>query len=109
MSRQHPPMPSPPLDIAVLGVGGIGSAFAFQLARSGHAVTAIARPGSPRLQQMRRDGGIVDIEGTHAPVRVSDGLDDRVVHDVVIVTLQAHRIDAVRPVLQRSAAKCILS
>lgn len=35
---------SRPLQIALVGVGGIGSTFAFQLARAGHNVIAIARP-----------------------------------------------------------------
>ena len=48
-----------PLSIAVLGVGKIGSVFAYQLARAGHRVTVIARPGSTRLQQLRRDNCIV--------------------------------------------------
>lgn len=42
---------SSPLRIVVLGAGKIGSAFAFQLARTGHHdVTVVARPGSVRLQ-----------------------------------------------------------
>jgi 2-dehydropantoate 2-reductase len=50
------PEPSTPLRIAILGGGKIGSAFAFQLARTGgHDVTVIARPGSVRLAQLERD------------------------------------------------------
>ena len=53
-----------PLRIAVLGAGRIGSTFAFQLARVGHhEVAVVARPGSTRFQQLRRDGGIVNIKG----------------------------------------------
>lgn len=64
-----------PLQIAVVGLGGIGSTFAFHLARVGHqAVTAIARPGSARLQQLQRDLGIINEQGEHAPVRISDTL-----------------------------------
>ena len=97
------------LRIAVVGVGGIGSTFAFQLARSGlHEVTAIARPGSRRLEQLKRDNGIVDIKGGHADVRVSDALDEQTPYDLVLVTLLAHQVDAVLPALQRSAAKCVL-
>ncbi len=44
----------------MIGVGGIGSTFAFQLARTGHhEVSVIARPGSLRFQQLQRDNGIV--------------------------------------------------
>ena len=99
---------SQPLRIAVLGVGGIGSTFAFQLARTGHHdVTAIARPGSRRLQQLQRDGGIVDIRGERADMRVIDTLDEHTPYDLVIVTLLAHQVDVVLPALQRSAAKCV--
>jgi 2-dehydropantoate 2-reductase len=99
---------SPPLRIAILGVGKIGSAFAFQLARAGgHDVTVIARPGSIRLAQLERDQAIVDIKGERASVRVASGLDEETPYDLVIVTLLAHQTDPLLPVLQRSAAGCI--
>jgi 2-dehydropantoate 2-reductase len=42
-----PPRSASPLHIAIVGAGRIGSAFAFQLARTGnHDVTVVARPGS---------------------------------------------------------------
>lgn len=106
---QTPSMPSsPPLRIAVLGVGNIGSTFAFQLARTGgHNVTVIARPNSVRLQQLQRDNGIVNIKGQYAKVCVTDVLDEEPPYDLVIVTLLAHQVDAVLPALQRSAAKCV--
>jgi 2-dehydropantoate 2-reductase len=97
-----------PLRIAVVGVGGIGSTFAFQLARvGGHDVTVIARPGSARLQQLERDGGVVDATGERAEVRVMAALDEATPYDLVLVTLLAHQIDAVLPALQRSRAKWI--
>lgn len=100
--------PSQPLKIAVLGMGGIGSTFAFQLARvGGQDVTAIARLGSPRLGQLERDGGVVNIKGERAEMRVTDALDEQTPYDLVIVTLLAHQVDAVLPALRRSAAKCI--
>ncbi len=81
----------PSLRIAVLGVGGIGSTFAFQLARTGqHEVTAIARPNSARLQQLQRDRGIVNIKGERAAVQVTDTLDEQIPYDLVLVTLLAH-------------------
>ncbi len=96
------------LRIAVLGVGNIGSAFAFQLVRvGGHDVTVIARPGSERLEQLRRDRAIVDVHGERASVHVTDKLDVEAPFDLVIVTLLAHQVDAVLPALQRSAARCI--
>ena len=102
------PTPAARLRVAVLGAGKIGSTFAFQLARfGGHDVTAVARPGSERLEQLRRDGGIVDIKGERASVRVVDALDEDIPYDLVIVTLLAHQADALLPTLQRSAAKCV--
>ncbi len=100
---------SPSLRIAVLGVGSIGSTFAFQLARTGrHDVTAIARPGSVRFEQLQREGGIVNIKGERAEVHVADKLDEQIPYDLVIVTLLAHQVDAVLPQLQRSAARSVL-
>ena len=100
---------SPSLHIAVLGAGSIGSAFAFALSRTGHhAVTAIARPKSVRLEQLQRSTGIVSIKNERAEVHVTDRLDEEIPYDLVIVTLLAHQVDTVLPALQRSAAKCIL-
>lgn len=99
---------SSPLRIAVLGAGKIGSTFASQLARiGGHDVTVIARPGSVRLQQLERDGAIIDVKGERADVRVSSVFDEQTPYDLVIVTLLAHQTDALLPTLQRGAAKCI--
>ena len=97
-----------PLRIAVLGVGRIGSAFAFQLAGAGrHEVTVIARPGSPRLRQLQRDEGIVTTKGERANVRILEALDEQTPYDLVIVTLLAFQVDSVLPALHRSAARCI--
>jgi 2-dehydropantoate 2-reductase len=99
----------PSLHVAVIGLGGIGSAFAFQFARTGHhEVTAVARPGSLRLEQLKRDRGIVKTNGERAEVLVTDALEEKEPYDLVIVTLLAHQVDAVLPSLQRSAAKCVL-
>lgn len=97
-----------PLRIAVVGAGNIGSTFAFHLARSGgHEITVVARPGSPRLAQLQRDGAIVDDGGERARVHVVDALDEAVPYDLVIVTVLTHQVDAVLPALRRSAAKCV--
>ena len=103
-----PDTPLQPLRIAIVGAGQIGSAFAFQLARIGSCdVSVVARPGSNRLLQLRRDGAIIDVKGEQAPVSVADTLDETVPYDLVIVTLLAHQTDAVLPNLRRSAATCI--
>lgn len=100
---------SPSLRIAVLGMGGIGSTFAFALSRTGHHdVTGIARPESVRLEQLQSSNGIVSIKNERAEVRVTDRLDEEIPYDLVIVTLLAHQVDAVLPSLQRSTAKCVL-
>jgi 2-dehydropantoate 2-reductase len=96
---------STPLSIAVLGVGGVGSTFAYHLARAGHDVTVVARPGSARLQQLQRDGGIVHKDGGRADVRVADALDEERAYDLVVVTTLAHQVDAVLAALARSKAK----
>ena len=99
---------SQPLRIAIIGMGGIGSLFAFQFSSVGHhEVTAIARPGSPRFQQLERDGGVVDVRGRRVDLQISDCLDEAIAYDLIIVTLPAHQVGAVLPALQRSAAKWI--
>lgn len=95
------------MKLALVGPGGIGSCFAFQLARAGHEVTVVARPGSARLQQLQRDGAVVDASGARAPVLVADAL-DATAYDVVVVTVLAHQLDALLPALRSSAAAKIL-
>ena len=108
MLRGMATTPSSPPRIAVLGAGKIGSTFAFQMTRTGHHdVTVIARPGSLRLEQLRRGEAITNVRGERASVRVADVLDEQTPYDLVIVTLLAHQVDAVLPALRRSAATCI--
>lgn len=83
------------------------STFACQLARAGHDVTVIARPMSSRLQQLRRDNGIITVTGERADVCIADTLDERIPYDLIIVTVVAYQVDAVLPALQRSVAKSI--
>ena len=64
--------------IAIIGGGRIGSSFSYQLARAGHHVTVIARPGSTRLGQLQRDHGIVLKTGERAKTDVADALDVQV-------------------------------
>lgn len=100
---------SPTLRVAVIGMGSIGSAFSFQLARTGgHQITAVARPGSLRIKQLRRDSGIVNTKGERVELQVTDSLKEQVPYDLVLVTLLAHQVETVVPALQRSAAKAIL-
>ena len=97
-----------PLRIAILGCGKIGSAFAFRLARAGHTLTVIARPGSSRFEQLRREGAIVDDNGERANVAVTDTLDEQTPYELIVITLLAHQIAATMPALQRCRAGIIL-
>lgn len=96
------------LRIAVIGAGKIGSAFAFQLARAGHAVTVVARPGSSRLAQLQARQAIVTTGGERVTVEVRDALDESIDFDLVLVTVLAHQIDVLIPALRRSAARSLL-
>ena len=108
MSGTADSFPSQRLRIAIVGMGGIGSTFALQFARTGqYDVTAIARPGSPRLQQLEQDGGVVNTKGERAEMHIADRLDEQAAYDLVLVTLPAHHVEAVLPALQRANAKWI--
>ncbi len=95
------------LSIAVVGVGGIGSTFAFHLARAGHDVTVVARPGSARLAHLERDGAIVRDTGERTEVHVASALDEDRAYDLVVVTTLGHQVDAVLPALARGEAKWV--
>jgi 2-dehydropantoate 2-reductase len=97
------PATTSPLSIAVIGAGRIGTAFAFQLASASHAVTVVARPGSQRLEQLRRDGGILRDTGEWAEVAITDRLDPNTAFDIVLVTVLAHQVDALLADLRASA------
>jgi 2-dehydropantoate 2-reductase len=98
------PKTTKPLSIAIIGAGQIGSAFGYQLARAGHNLTMIARPGSPRLNQLQQAKAIVLQNGERVPVRVADSLDEDASFDLVIVTTKAFQVDAFLPALARSKA-----
>ena len=100
-------MSTSPLLVAVLGVGSIGSTFAYHLARAGHHVTAIARANSARLAQLTADKAIVLHTGERAAVAPADRLDEQTAYDVVVVCMLDHQLSAVMPSLQRSAAKAV--
>ncbi|WP_437972568.1 2-dehydropantoate 2-reductase N-terminal domain-containing protein [Sorangium sp. So ce260] len=94
------------MKIVIIGPGGIGSTFAFQLARAGHDVTVVAR--GKRLEQLRRDEAIVSAAGERAAVRVSAALDATTEWDLALVTVLASQVDAVLPALAASAAKTVM-
>lgn len=94
------------MQIAIIGLGGIGSTFALQLSRASHDVTAIAR--GQRLAQIERDGAIVTAAGERAAVRVAAALDPTTPWDLVLVTVLAHQVDEVLPALQACAARKVM-
>ncbi|WP_437648355.1 ketopantoate reductase family protein [Sorangium sp. So ce362] len=94
------------MKIAIVGPGGIGSTFAFQLARAGHEVTVVAR--GKRLDHLQRDQAIVNASGQRAEVNVSAALDTTAAWDLVLVTVLASQVDAVLPALAASAARTVM-
>lgn len=96
-----------PLSIAVVGPGGIGSTFAYYLAQTGHDVTVVARPGSPRLKRLQQDGGVIRTSGDRSAMRVLPQLDENAPYDLVIVTTPVHQLEPLIEPLKRSRAACI--
>lgn len=94
------------MKITMIGAGGIGSTFAFQLAQAGHAVTVVAR--GKRLEQLLREQAIVLNTGERMPVQVSAAFDLTTACDLVLVTVLAHQVDELLPALASSAAKQIM-
>lgn len=80
---------------AVLGAGGVGGLMAGALARAGHEVTIVIRPGSQHPPQVHVDS---DVLGEFdAPVRVTERLDRPV--DVLWVATKAGALrEAIREV-----------
>lgn len=96
---------SSPLRIAILGGGRIGSAFAFHFSRNTkHEVTIIGRPGSSRLAQLQRDGGIVTTADERAPAIICERLDETIAYDLILVTLKDYQVGNLLPALRLSAA-----
>ena len=93
--------------IAIIGGGKIGSTFAFQLARAGHEITVVARPGSLRLAQLLRDNGIVLQTGETVATHVTDTLDEAIQYDLLLVTMYDFQVEAILPTLQRSHAQAV--
>lgn len=94
------------MKIAIIGLGGIGSTFAFQLAQAGHAVTVVAR--GKRLEQLQRTGAIEKSTGERVAVQVSAALDTTTAWDLVLVTVLAHQVDPLLPTLAASAAQMVM-
>ncbi len=94
------------MNIAIIGAGRIGSAFAFRLARAGHSLTLVAR-GS-RLAALQGEGAIVSVEGERAPVQAVPELDTSIAYDLLLVTVLSHQVDGILPMLSASQAKKVM-
>jgi 2-dehydropantoate 2-reductase len=94
------------MNIAIVGGGRIGSAFAFRLARAGHSVTVVAR--GARLAALREAGAIATVNDERAPVQVAAELDVSVPYDLVLVTVLAHQVERLLPTLQASLAQTVM-
>ncbi len=94
------------MQIAIIGAGRIGSAFALRLARAGHDVTLVAR--GKRLEELQRDPAIVDVTGARTAVKAGSELDPVTPWALVLVTVLAHQVDPVLPSLTACAAKKVM-
>ena len=94
------------MNIAVIGLGAIGTTFAYLLSRGGHQVTVVAR--GERLKTIRRDGSLVHVNGNRAQVQVAESLDTTVEYDLVLVTVLAHQLGPLEQRLQQSRARQVM-
>lgn len=94
------------MKIAVIGVGAIGSTFAYKLSQAGHDVTVIAR--GIRLEQLKQTKAIEDIHGNRAQVQVADALNAGTPWDLVLVTVLSHQVDTLLPALASSSAQKVM-
>jgi 2-dehydropantoate 2-reductase len=93
-------------NIAILGAGRIGSAFAYHLARVGHDVTVVAR--GKRLDELVAARAIVDVSGQRSPATIAGALDPTIDFDAVLVTVLAHQLDDALPAIGASRAKKVI-
>lgn len=98
-------MPSPPLDIGVIGAGAIGSFYAGMLSRAGHRVRLHAR--GEQLAAIRARGLEIRTPDetflTHPePVADADGLDEL---EYVFVAVKAYSLDDVSPLVAAVAKR----
>ncbi len=84
------------MKICIVGAGAIGGYMAIHLANAGHKISVIAR--GPHLAAIRKDGLRLieaDREFTSSSITATDLIGDLEVHDLVILALKAHQIEAV--------------
>ena len=84
------------MTICVVGAGAIGGCLAVRLARAGHEVSVVAR--GPHLAAIRGRGlTLIEADGetTARPAAATDRIRDLGPHDLVLLALKAHQIEAV--------------
>ncbi|MFZ4760618.1 MAG: ketopantoate reductase family protein [Burkholderiaceae bacterium] len=93
--------------LLVIGAGAMGGYLAARLGSTGHEVSVVAR--GAHLEAMRRAGGLVlvepDAERRFVPMTAYADTDDAPAADVVMVTLKAHQVTAMRAPIARAAAR----
>lgn len=97
------------MKIAIIGLGGIGTTYAYHLALKGHEVTAVAR--GKRLEELKRDGGIIRAKSDpekEAKVEIAGQLDESVEYDLVLVVVLQHQVEVLFPILKASKALTIM-
>ena len=77
---------------AVLGVGGVGGLVGGALAKAGHDVTLLVRPGRREHYSERLSVQSELLGNFEAPVRVADWLEEQ--FDVVWITVKATALEA---------------
>lgn len=92
--------------LAIIGAGGIGSAFAWRFAESGHAVTLIAR--GARLEELKTKG--LRVAKLREPVQVTlaPTLPEDEAYDLVLVTVLSTQVEPLLPALKRSKARAVM-
>lgn len=92
--------------IAIIGAGGIGSAFAVLLTDAGHDVTLVAR--GARLEELRRGGVRVANRAEPVTVALEPLLPVGEAYDLVLVTVLATQVEPLLPVLRESKARAVM-
>ena len=87
------------MKIAIIGAGAIGGLVGAKLALAGEDVTFVVRGAN--LDAIRRDGiRLIAADGQQQVARnvaATDRYDDAGAHDVVILAMKAHQVEAVAP------------
>lgn len=96
------------LNIAIIGMGAIGTSVAFEFLRTGHKVTGVAR--GKRLEQLKQQNSIITtkLQSKQELNHLTQSLDLSISYDLIIVTVLAHQVDELLPQLRNSKAKNIL-